>query len=123
MARSRNFSGELNSFVDVLTFYQVKAAQLLLRFSEGTIGRQHLPIAHAHGRSGTDRMERLSAQHSTAFSDFATELIVCVHLGLLFGLARRGCRLNPVDQHHVANIKNPPVFCMRRTDCSVSSYL
>src|SRR5689334_13165126 len=55
----RDLRGELDSLVQVTRLEQVKARELFLRLREGAVADREPAVAHAHGRSGRDRLERL----------------------------------------------------------------
>src|SRR5262249_41863445 len=68
-AGRRNLRGELNGFVQAFRLDQVKTAQLLLRFGEGTVGYRSLAAADPYGFRSLDGLKSLGGNVASALPD------------------------------------------------------
>src|SRR4029079_6333893 len=67
--RRRDLRRPLDRVVQVARFDQVVAAELLLRFGERAVRGRDLPVAHADGGGGADRLQGVAAQVVAALLD------------------------------------------------------
>ena len=77
-ARHRNARRDPDGFLRVFSLYKEIAAELLLGFHVGTVGRRDLAVAHAHGgrdRGSCSRLQRVMAA-ALDFDEFAVIRIV-----------------------------------------------
>src|SRR5262249_23679439 len=78
-SRGRDFRRHLDCVVQIARIDQVKATQLLLRLSEGTVGSRHLAVADPYGRGRLNPLKPFTTDVVAALPDPFGEGIVFPH--------------------------------------------
>src|SRR5687768_9874294 len=97
--RSRDLRCKLERLIEILAVEEIEPAQLLLRLSEGTVGRHRLSVPDAHRGRRADELESLAPEVNSQVLHLLGEREVSAEV--LLPALRRPARLGlfvPVDQ-------------------------